>query len=316
MKDVRDLPAYIELVEMYPYYKADVFAACLIEAGLDPAQIIVSRKNGMGQGILYDIEKVSMKYPYLDADNPLLNVESGRPGIYDALPENLFYAADRSYQEKDKSQILQRMRANRKAEESIRRFFQLFEVESDAFRCYLQTEEMKYDKKHTYNEFVSVFKQYWEVVSLMERHEALRFLKVVPDIPFIRGSYREAAAAVTFIMNVKVDFEPVVGAAEDRREDIAPWLSEMRLGENSVLGMGSEKDVETAVRITVSGPEPDACRDFFVGRKREKVLRYLAELFLETNTAMSIVIDPAGEGREFVMGVSGREAYLGVNTYL
>lgn len=314
MKDVRDLPAYIELVEMYPYYKADVFAACLIEAGVDPEQIIVSRKNGMGQGILYDIEKVSMKYPYLDADNPLLNVESGRPGIYDALPENLFYAADRSYQEKDKNQILQRMKANRKAEKDIRRFFQLFEVESDAFRCHIQTEEMKYDKKHTYDEFVSAFKQYWEVLSLMERHEALRFLKVVPGIASIRGNYREAAAAVTFIMNVKVDFEPVVAPADDMKDDFIPLLSEMRLGANSVLGRGSEKEVETIVKITVT--EPEACRDFFEGRKREKVLRYLAELFLETNAAVRIVIDPTEEGREFVMGMQGREAYLGVNTYL
>lgn len=316
MKDVRDLPAYIELIEMYPYYKADVFAACLIEAGVDPAQIIVSRKNGMGQGILYDIEKVSMKYPYLSADNPMLNVESGRPGIYDALPENLFYAADRSYQEKDKSQILQRMKANRKAEEGIRRFFQLFEVESDAFRCYLQTKEMRYDKRHTYDEFVSVFKQYWEVVSLMERHEALRFVKVAPGIASIRGNYREAAAAITFIMNVRVDFEPVAAPVEETGEDVTPWLSEMRLGENSVLGMGSEKDVETVVRITVSGLKGDACRDFFEGREREKVLRYLAELFLETNTAVRIVIDPAEEGRKFVMGMPDREAYLGVNTYL
>lgn len=316
MKDVKDLPAYLELIEMYPYYKADVFAACLIEAGVGAEQIIVSRKNGLGQGILYDVEKVSMKYPYLYADNPLLNVESGRPGIYDALPENLFYAADRSYQEKDKNQILQRMKTNRKAERDIRRFFQLFEVESDAFRCYIQTEEMKYDKKHTYDEFVSAFAQYWEILLLMERHEALRFLKIAPRIASIRGNYREAAAAVAFIMNVRVDFEPVVAPAGGLREEFAPALSEMKLGENSVLSMGHENELETVVRITVSELEPDVCTDFFEGKDREKVLRYLAELFLETNTPVQIAINPAAEGRECFMGVPGKEAYLGVNTYL
>lgn len=315
MKDVRELSAYILLAEMYPYYRADVFAACLIEAGADPGQVILSRKDGLGQGVLYDIEKVSLMYPYLHPENPLLNVESGRPGIYDALPENLFYAADRSFRERDKNQILQRMKENRQAEEDVRRFFRLFEVESDAFRCYLQNKELKYDKRHTYGEFASVFGPYWEVLSLMKPYEALRFLKVAPHIAVLRGSWREAAEAVSFIMNVQVDFERTMVRRKVEKE-FAPLLSEMRLGENSVLAMGDAEEVETVAKVTVSGLDVDACRDFFRGRDREKILRYLAELFLEVNTPVRIVINPAEECREFCMGVPGKEAFLGVNTVL
>lgn len=315
MKDFNVLPTYVGLAELYPYYKADVFAACLIEAGVNPEQIIITRKNGMGQGMLYDIEKVSIKYPYLHADSPVLNVESGRPGIYDALPENLFYAADHSYQERDKNQILQRMKTNRETEKNVRRFFRLFEVEADAFRCHIQTEELKYDKKHTYDEFVAVFEQYWEILSLMERYEALRFLEVVPHIATMRGSYKAAAAAVAFIMNIRVAFEPIITMREVK-EKPAPLLSDMILGENSVLGMGDAKKPEETVHITVSELEQDACADFFEGKDREKVLRYLAELFLETNTPIRIVINPRSEYREFFLGKSGREAYLDVNTYL
>lgn len=315
MKDVKELSAYILLAEMYPYYRADVFAACLIEAGTDPGQVIISRKDGLGQGVLYDIEKVSLMYPYLHPENPLLNVESGRPGIYDTLPENLFYAADRSFQERDKNQILQRMKTNRKAEEDVRRFFRLFEVESDAFRCHIQGKELKFDKRHSYRDFTSVFEPYWEILSLMEPYEALRFLKVVPHIASMRGNCRRAAEAVSFIMNVQVDFEWTV-VRKKAAEESAPLLSEMRLGENSVLAMGSAEEVEPVARVTIKNLELDACEDFFEGREREKILRYLAELFLEVNTPVQVVINPCRECREFCMGEPGKQAFLGVNTYL
>lgn len=314
MKEAKELTACVPMAEEYPYYKAEVFSACLLESGFAPEQVVISRKDGLGRGFLYDIERVSVKYPYLYPDNPYLNIESGRAGIYDSLPEGLFYSPDHSGQDEDKTHIVDRIRANKRAELAVRRFLKLFEVEADSFLCDIRTKELKFDKRHTYQEFVSVFERHWGVIALMSTCEALRFLKVVPHIHSIRGGYEASAEAVSFILNVPVQIKSV-DRLEKAETDCFPVLSEMRLDDNSVLCMEGESR-ETVALVILSGLSIETCPDYFRGKRKEKVLRYLTELLLETNTVVEIEIVPKEDCRDFFVGVSGRDTYLGINTYL
>ena len=314
MKEARELSACAALAESYPYYKADVLSACLIESGFAPEQVVISRRSGLGQGFLYDIEKVSLKYPYLYPDNPYLDIESGRPGIYDSLPEGLFYSPDHSGQEREKSHIINRIRVNKQTELAVRRFLKLFEVEADSFLSDIRTKELKYDKRNTYKEFASVFEQHWGIISLMSRCEALRFLKVIPHIHSMRGNHKIAAEAISFIMNVTTTIQ-WVDRVEGSQASSAPALWEMRLEDNSILdseGNGSEP----VALITLSELDVEACAGYFEGRQKEKVLRYLTELFFEVNTRVEIEIVPKEDCRSFLMGKADNDTYLGINTYL
>lgn len=314
MKEARELSACAALAENYPHYKADVFSACLIESGFTPEQVVISRRSGLGQGFLYDIEKVSLKYPYLYPDNPYLDIESGRPGIYDSLPEGLFYSPDHSGQEREKSHIISRIRANKQTELAVRRFLKLFEIEADSFLSDIRTKELKYDKRHIYKEFASAFEQHWEVIALMSKCEALRFLKVIPHIHSMRGNHKIAAEAISFIMNVPGTIQ-WVDRAKRAQVSSAPALWEMRLDDNSILDSEGD-DSDFVALVTLSGMDVEACTGYFEGKQKEKVLRYLTELFFEVNTLIEIEIVPKEDCRNFLMGKADNDTYLGINTYL
>lgn len=72
MKDPKQLTAYARIAREYPYYRADVFAACLREAGVDPDQIVISRRRATDQGFLRDMEYVWVKYPSKTPTVPIL----------------------------------------------------------------------------------------------------------------------------------------------------------------------------------------------------------------------------------------------------
>lgn len=314
MKQIEELSDCKVITKLYPYYRADVFAAHLIETGCDMEHIIISRKDGHGRGFMHDINRVSIKYPNLNPESPYLDIESGRMGIYDSLPEDLFYRPDHTQKERDRAAIVARFRANKQAEQSVRRFLKLFEVEADQVLSYIQTKNLRYDKSYTYRESSDIFRSHWEVISLMSQSEAQRFLKVVPYVAQIRGKLAEMAAAMSFILDVRIEAKYEYCVAE--LEVQTPCLSDMYLDDNSVLNPHKNDVRENPVLLTVSGLSLEACRKFFEGQKKDAILRFLFELLFDVNTSFRIEIKPKTDHCHFVFGVADNEPYLDVNTYL
>lgn len=314
MRKIEELSGCKAITGLYPYYRADVFAAHLIEEGCDPEQIIISRKDGSGHGFLHDITRVSVKYPNSNPENPYLEIESGRQGIYDSLPEDLFYSPDHTQRERDKLEIARRFKANRQAELSVRHFLRLFEVEVDQVMSYLQTKNLKYDKSYTYRESSDLFDAHWDIISLMSQSEAQRFLKVVPSVSQIRGNLAEMSAAITFILNLKINIRYEYTSTDSTMQTAN--LSEIYLGDNSVLHLSRDDVTETSVVLVVSDLELELCREFFEGQKYNKVVSYLLELFSDVNTSFRIEINPKSEHCHFEFGATDNEPYLDVNTYL
>lgn len=317
MKDPKQLSAYTLIAREYPYYRADVFAACLREAGADPEQIVISRRRATDQGFLRDMEYVWVKYPLQDPDSPYIEIISGREGICGSLPEEIFYAPDHSGREQDKDYAVKRIRENRRREGLARDFLRLFEAESDSFLYRLQREELKYDRRHIHPEFTALFGLHWPLLPLLSRSERLRFLQVSPYFSSLRGDCASVSAAVTFILNLSITF-----SREESHGSIplsaVPPLGQMRLGRNFVLcpDAGNEADHATVITATVSGVDTAACARFFGDCDRAKILRGMSAFFFETDGPLLIRFAPAGEYRGFILGKPGQEARLGVNTYL
>lgn len=317
MKDPKQLSAYALIAREYPYYRADVFAACLREAGVAPEQIVISRRRATDQGFLRDMEYVWVKYPLQDPDSPYIEIISGREGICSSLPEEIFYPPDHSGREQDKDYAVKRIRDDRRREALVRDFLRLFEAESDNFLSRLQHEELKYDRRHIHREFTALFRQHWPLLLLLSWSEQLRFLQVSPYFSSLRGNCTAVSATVTFIMNISITF-----IQEESHETIplssVPPLGQMRLGRNFVLcpDAGNEADHATVITATVSGVDTATCARYFGECARAKVLRGMSAFFFETNGPLLIRFTPARECRGFILGDSGQEARLGVNTYL
>lgn len=314
MKPIDELSEQLTINDINSNYKADVLAACLVEAGYDTDQILLSRKTCDSQGFLRDIENVSVRYSNVDDNDLFLRIQTGRKGIYDALPEGLFYIQSTPKNSKNKAQVLEDIGNHRLEEGSVRRFFSLFEAEIDRTLIELQTLELKYDKNSVYRNFTNVLLPYWDTISSMTRSEALRFVKVVPHVHAIRGSYKEAAAAISFVLSVPVEIK--VQSREVETELIpSVRLHSMTLGENSILS-GSCYRLYVA-EIAVGRIDSYQIESFLSGNVKHRIVCAMAELLIEEGIEINITIRVQDSGNTFVLaGPESHVSRLGINTYL
>lgn len=329
----------VDITKIYPYYRADLLAAHFMEAGCDANQVIISRRSALGQCFLHDIEEVSMGYSNLNPNNTYINIKSGRPGMYDSLPEGLFYTSANTEQKKDNTDIIKEIHERKEIESHLRLFMKLFEVEVDYFRTELQAEELRYNKSHIHRQYINIFLAYWPEITLMTQSEALRFLKIVPAISSIRGNYKEIARAVSFIMNVpvlvKIDLSAEVeddmpmrremsihapsGAVSGQKCTTAPLLilSSMSLGVNFILADNSLQKPHNIHLILCCSTGED-CGRYLIGEQKYHIVIFLAELLFEADIPFAISVTPAEECRHFYIGATYNscQTYLGVNTSL
>lgn len=314
MKSVNELKDIKEITTLYPYYRSDIFASLLIESGFDPEQIVITRREGSRGGYAHDIERVSIKYPYLHPDEPYVEIQTGGEGIYDNTPENLYFVADHSHRERDKQYVIARIKENRKREKDLRLFFSLYEAEADAFRVEISHRELHYQQAGRYADLRNMFSDYWEVVALMRNDEFIRMLRVIPFVADMRGDYAAASGAVSYILGIRVKIETVKVRMQLAGEEVETFDAPL-LGVDSILGSGDE-DVEERIRVTLSEVGRESWPLYFENNDYHRIVLFLAEMFVEATRDIDLDIVVGEDSRECYIGDSENVAYLGLNTYL
>lgn len=304
-----------ELLEHYQRYRASLLAANMIEAGADDDDIVITRRKANAEGVLHEIEHISLKYPYLDPDHPYIEIESGNKGVYDYVAEGLFFTGEHSGREQDKREIINRIKQDRESEKEIRRFMQFFEVESDRFLTQINSTELQYDKALSYDSICGFYAQYWDVISVMRRSETMRFIRTIPYLSSIRGDFASVSKAMSYIMGVDISirrWSEKVAVNSDRQETTPP-----RLGNNFVLKSDTGKRKVEIMAVTISGVDTLKCREFVKGRSGDKILNFLCETLLDADIEFRIKVVPNAESRGFSFSKKGENTcYLGINTYL
>lgn len=297
-------------VRKHPYYRAPVLSAGLVESGFSPEEVVIFRRNVEGGSRLQDIKHVSLRYPLQNPDCPHIAIGSSREGIYDSLPEGLFFVAAPSCREQDKHEVIKRIRENGDAEKFVRQFMSLFEAEAGYVQTRINVEELKYDKPLSYRRFPDFFASYWHILILMSPDEVFRMLKILPHVPLLRDDTKGAAKAISFILNLRVEVEK--RQVETLCPDFeAPSLCQMRLGDNSVLNGWNAGNPASTLTVTISELSLMQCKRFFKGEDQETVVRYLCDLFFFSAPA-KIIIEPRPEVRDCYLSKSR----LSVNSYL
>lgn len=314
MKSVNELKDIKEITTLYPYYRSDIFASLLIEAGFAPEQIVITRREGSRGGYAHDIERVSIKYPYLYPDDPYVEIRTGNEGIYDNTPEDLYFVTDLSHRERDKKHVIARIRENRKRERDSRLFFSLYETEADAFRVEICRRELHYQQAGKYSDLRDMFSNYWEVAALMKNDEFIRMLRVIPFVSNMRGDYAAASRAVSYILGIRVKMATVKVRSEPAGEEVETCDAPL-LGVNSILGSG-DKCVEERIRVTLADIGRESWPLYFENNGYHRIVMFLAEMFVEATKDIDLDIVAGEESRACCIGDRDNMAYLGLNTYL
>ncbi|MDR1222166.1 MAG: hypothetical protein LBL07_04720 [Tannerella sp.] len=295
-------------------FKAEVIVANLVEQGFDSSKIILIRDSAARRGFAKDVEDISLHFSAGDLAD-YLYIRTNRESIYDILPEGIFHQPVNKRLNKDKEDILDEMKIHRREEFFARKFFQLFEIETDRFLSDIYLHELRYDKKLTHSSFIGLFSHYWPVLKLLESEQAVFFIHTIPIINRIRTSRPDVEEALSLILGVPVHLKNIKLARKETIGSIESRLDDHRIGIDFILG-NTFDDGLYDMKITI-GPISALKMQFFLKNALgDQILERLCQLFLPSNvfTVKEYILMP--EDSHFILSDNEKSTYMGINTFI
>lgn len=295
-------------------YKAELVAASLVEQGYDIDRIIITREGAARRGFAKDIESIKVQFSQHDLLD-YLYIKANKEGIYDILPEGMFHQSTHTKKNKDKEDVLDDIKLHRQKEFFARMFFRPLEIEVDRMLVEANLFETRYDKKISNPNFVNIFVQYWPILKLLKRKQAIFFMHAISVLHKVRNRYREIEISMSSILDVPVRIEEVKMPAKEASRYFESRIGDTYLGTDWVLGKCFD-DGKYDLHITI-GPVSAREMEFFLETATGNILfDYLCKLFLPSDIFVEKDFKILPEDADFLLSDSERITYLGINTFI
>ena len=292
----------------------EVVVASLIEQGYASDLIRVVREGMARRGISKDIESISQQY-VADELQDYLSIKTNREGFYDMLPEGLFHQPIRNRPNPDKEDIMDEIRIHRQEEFFARKFFHIFEQESDKRVVDAYLFEAKLDRKNSNREYIGLFEHYWPVLKELSHKQAILFMHIIPIMYHIRINYSQTAQALSLILDVPVRITPVKLPAKQAERYFQSKVGANEAGVDFVLG-NTFDDGWYDLKLTIGPISGNRMRGFLETAKDYLILEELCLLFLPADLFIvkEFIINP--EDSEFILSDEKHETFLGINSFI
>lgn len=295
-------------------YKSELVAANLVEQGYDLDRIVITREGAARRGFAKDIENIQIQFSQYDLLD-YLYINANKEGIYDILPEGLFHQSTHTKKNKDKEDVLDDIKLHRQKEFFARMFFRPLEIEVDRMLVEANLFETRYDKKISNPDFVNVFIQYWPILKLLKRKQAIFFMHAVSVLHTIRNRYHEIEISISSILDVPVTITEVKMPAKEANRYFESKIGDTYLGTDWVLGKCFD-DGKYDLHITI-GPISAKEMEFFLETATgNTLLDYLCKLFLPTDVFIEKEFKILPNDADFLLSSDERITYLGINTFI
>lgn len=291
-------------------FKGEIVANTLRENHYDENRVLILRQGNARRGYSKDIDKVCQEYSQHDLKD-YLNIYVNRKGLYDILPENMFHQHIYTEDHHSKEEVLDEIRIHREEEFYARRFFRPFEISIDQMLVDFQGMERKMDKMNVYRNYVNVFVKEWPVLELLPLKQAVMLVKILPYIESITASLKKIEQILSILLDIPVHLKEGKRAVTHVDRQMIPPLGKCRLGVDFVLGDNFE-DGSSQLVLEIGPISANDLQDFLSGRKGDKILSELKELFLPADRQIVTKYIIRQEDTGFKLG----ESYLGINTCL
>lgn len=290
-------------------YKAESIAAQLIGNGLLPDHLVLKRVGASKRGVAKDVYNIQQ----FDFDNASKQYEIAinRDGIYDKLPEGIFYKSTRA--PKSQSDILAEIARNRQEEFYNRRFFQPLEEEIDRSNLLTHLKELSFDKKNSHHEYKSIFQSFWPHIIKMEARKAAIFLDIIPLIYHIRTQNKLIAQALSLMFEVPIVVETHYGEIEIKTLN-GITLGKAKLGKDFTTS-GKHDDRHKNAIIKIGPITTDQHQQFYEGSENWEILHELIQMVFPANCIATTEFIIEKEEASFSLQ-SNTNCLLGINTVL
>ncbi len=295
-------------------YKAEIVALNLMKYHQEVDHIFIKRIGSNDRSFRKDIKRVQEAYG--EFDEKIAIIETRREGLYDYLPEGLFYPPSLGDVTSDIPAIKNRIQQQREVESNARKLFQPFEMEAYYTELMALLIETQYDIANESELLTQTIGELWPLINLLDAHTAKIFLYLLPFFHSARGSKKwfEKCMSAFLQIPVKVTFVPnQITDTNDVSDSLV--LSKMHLGISSILS-GHHLDGERNWAIHY-GPIPyKKLADYIPGSNLRKLLQTVYDYCLPATVKVEEDFITEKEYAAFSLTDEGNNNRLGYSTFL
>lgn len=293
--------------------RAETLFALAFEQGLTPEDILVGFDKRFYREYSKDILSTETREDV--SKRELLQVHLTRCGIYDLLPEGLFFQApETALRQRSAADLAVDYQANKKKEESIRRFFLPLENELFLHRTQIEQEESRLLEGLQAGMLNDYFAKFWGIPASIPRECVAPLLILLPHAYKIAGNLFLTGQCLQQLLQEEVQ------ARRSRPEpSLLPELQGLPLG-GSRLGVdmtcGEEFYEDYPVMEMVVGPLVGSrLQDYLAGGRRHSLIETFERFFIPAGVDMKLTVLLPEERQHMVLR-PGQEPLLGFSSII
>ena len=292
--------------------KAEVQLLLALKKGLNVDNFLINCDQVFKREFSKDVVAVEVKEDV--RKNELLELHLSRTGLYDQLPEGLFFQMphrDSSFTETD---MASDYRLNKQKEEAIRRFFLPFD--NDFFLQRLQVEEAEVQlldglRSGVLNDY---FIKFWNLPPSIPKMFMLPLILLLPHAHKIAGDMQLMAESLSYVLKEEVHFVTKSSGISSAEGFSAPVLGGAALGLDMVTGDTFLED-EPVILIEIGPIKSSQVKDYLEGGKRSILMETFNRFFLPVGVDVTVSIKVPMEKQDMMLE-KGAEPVLGYSTVL
>jgi hypothetical protein len=267
-----------ELTDNYYDVKTEAQLALALQNGLPAEDVVISCDNYFHREYSKDILFSEIKEDAGKKEYLLLHLT--RQGLYDQLPEGLFYQEGRpAHQSVSALEMAAEYKINKKKEQEIRRFFTPFENDFFWQRIQLEKEETQLMEGFDTGVWNDYFIRFWGIAAAVPPLLVTRFIRLLPYAHAVSGHPEVMARCLATLLQEPVSVQLVAAQDSQASSSCIHQLGQLQLGMDMVLGDRFYEDYP--VMEFVIGPlQHTPVTDYLEGGGREAFLEMFFRFFV------------------------------------
>jgi hypothetical protein len=301
-----------EIMQLGQDIRAEVVLAQLLNHTSDKLPVIVHADDFFYRQFSKDITRVDIS----DSAElkEILNIHISRTGLYDILPEGLFFKPLSLVRvPKNAGEMAEEYKMNKKQEQEIRRFFS--PLENDFFyHRYKNFAAEAALLKGLNNDFLNrYFMRFWQLPEDMPPGMALRMILLLPYIHQITGDTELMAASLQAILDEQVSCK-IVSETSQQTGMHHNVLSKFEVGNGLTCGADYDEE-EFCYVFTIFDLARSSAMDYLEEGRLYSTLHTFYRFFVPAAAGIKTVIKLKKAKENMHIGF-GDEAILGIATVL
>jgi hypothetical protein len=245
----------------------------------------------------------------------ILQLNITRSGIYDQLPEGLFFqpAGERSFM-RNATDMAEDYKRNKKNEQAIRRFF--MPIENDFFwqRIQLEKEECGLLEGLQSGILNDYFTKFWEIDPAIPKFLVIQLVLLLPYAHRITGDLEITAKCLQKLLNEEVRITEKLSPRTNADQDSE--LDNFQLGINSMCG-NNFYEPYAVLECSIGPLQTSSVIAYIEGGERDAFLKTFYHFFIPAEAEVITNIEVANEKKQMHLKTADtEEPVLGYSSFL